>query len=188
MLPSHTVWIIWQKVATISLLTKHWAHHVTGEFWSFHSGYDTMNFTILPWSSGWTWRQQGNMLTEYKGLTVRDEVSHPYKATGEVIVLWSAEVYRWKYTIHFSHPCLWISLDTFCYQRPRRFLSRLVKVKLYLCFNWAPRHGGVLGVWRYSSTDSLTSALQVGSDWENSRQDTADTFSITVDKIRPLAM
>jgi hypothetical protein len=123
MLPSHTVWIIWQKVATISLLTKHWPSHVTGEVWSFHSGYDTMNFIILPWSLRWTWRQHGNILTESKGLTVRGEVSHPYKATGEFIVLWSAEVYRWKYTIHFSHTCLWISLDTFCYPRPRRFLS-----------------------------------------------------------------
>jgi hypothetical protein len=27
-----------------------------------------------------------------------------------------------------------------------------VKVKLSLCFNWAPRHEGVLGEWRYSST------------------------------------
>jgi hypothetical protein len=39
-----------------------------------------------------------------------------------------------------------------------------VKVKLSLCFNWAPRHGGVLGKWRYSSTNSLTSALG-GGDW-----------------------
>jgi hypothetical protein len=30
---------------------------------------------------------------------------------------------------------------------------------LSLCFNWAPRHEGVLGEWRYSSTHSLTSAL-----------------------------
>jgi hypothetical protein len=29
-----------------------------------------------------------------------------------------------------------------------------VKLKLSLCFNWAPRHGGVLGEWRYSSTHS----------------------------------
>jgi hypothetical protein len=29
-----------------------------------------------------------------------------------------------------------------------------VKVKLSLCFNWAPRHEGVLGKWRYSSTHS----------------------------------
>jgi hypothetical protein len=26
------------------------------------------------------------------------------------------------------------------------------RVKLSLCFNWAPRHEGVLGKWRYSST------------------------------------
>jgi hypothetical protein len=32
-------------------------------------------------------------------------------------------------------------------------------VKLSLCFSWAPRHEGVLGEWRYSSSHSLTSAL-----------------------------
>jgi hypothetical protein len=36
------------------------------------------------------------------------------------------------------------------------------KVKLSLCFNWAPRHEGVLGEWRYISTHSLTSALDGG--------------------------
>jgi hypothetical protein len=36
------------------------------------------------------------------------------------------------------------------------------KVKLSLYFNWAPRHEGVLGVWIYSSTHSLTSALDGG--------------------------
>jgi hypothetical protein len=29
-----------------------------------------------------------------------------------------------------------------------------------LCLNWAPRHEGVLGEWRYSSTHSSTSALR----------------------------
>jgi hypothetical protein len=43
-----------------------------------------------------------------------------------------------------------------------------VKVKLSLCFNWAPRHEGVLGEWRYSSTHSLTSALD-GGEWSASR-------------------
>jgi hypothetical protein len=33
-----------------------------------------------------------------------------------------------------------------------------------LCFNWAPRHEGVLGEWRYSSTHSLTWALD-GGEW-----------------------
>jgi hypothetical protein len=41
-------------------------------------------------------------------------------------------------------------------------------VKLSLCFNWAPRHGGVLGEWKYSSTHSLTSALD-GGEWSASR-------------------
>jgi hypothetical protein len=43
-----------------------------------------------------------------------------------------------------------------------------VKVKLSLCFNWAPRHEGVLGEWRYSTTHSLTSALD-GGEWSASR-------------------
>jgi hypothetical protein len=45
-----------------------------------------------------------------------------------------------------------------------------VKVKFSLCFlfNWAPRHEGILGEWRYSSTHSLTSALD-GGEWSASR-------------------
>jgi hypothetical protein len=43
-----------------------------------------------------------------------------------------------------------------------------VKVKLSLCFNRAPRHEDVLGEWRYSSTHSLTSALD-GREWSASR-------------------
>jgi hypothetical protein len=41
----------------------------------------------------------------------------------------------------------------------------IMKTKLSLClsFNWAPRHEGVLEEWRYSSTHSLTSALDGGS-------------------------
>jgi hypothetical protein len=46
-----------------------------------------------------------------------------------------------------------------CYTDPD-----LVKVKLSLCFNWAPLHEDVLGEWRYSSTHSLTSALD-GGEW-----------------------
>jgi hypothetical protein len=43
-----------------------------------------------------------------------------------------------------------------------------VKVNLSLCFNWAPRHEGVLEEWRYSSTHTLTSAVD-GGDWSASR-------------------
>jgi hypothetical protein len=39
--------------------------------------------------------------------------------------------------------------------------------KLSLCFNWTPRHEGVLGEWRYSATHSLISALD-GSEWSAS--------------------
>jgi hypothetical protein len=42
-----------------------------------------------------------------------------------------------------------------------------VKVKLSLWFNWAPSHEGVLGERRYSSTHSLTSALD-GDEWSAS--------------------
>jgi hypothetical protein len=46
----------------------------------------------------------------------------------------------------------------------RRLMTNCVegKVKLSLCFNWAPRHEGVLGDWRYSATHSLTPALDGG--------------------------
>jgi hypothetical protein len=40
--------------------------------------------------------------------------------------------------------------------------------KLSLCFNWTPRHEGLLGEWRYSSTHSMTSALE-GGEWSASR-------------------
>jgi hypothetical protein len=47
-------------------------------------------------------------------------------------------------------------------------VSVKVKVKLSPCFNWAPRHEGVVGEWRYNSTHSLTSALD-GGEWSGSR-------------------
>jgi hypothetical protein len=34
------------------------------------------------------------------------------------------------------------------------------KVKLSLCFNWTPRHEGVLGEWRYSSMHSFILTLE----------------------------
>jgi hypothetical protein len=37
-----------------------------------------------------------------------------------------------------------------------------------LCFNEEPRHEGVLGEWTYSSTHSVTSALD-GGEWSASR-------------------
>jgi hypothetical protein len=43
-----------------------------------------------------------------------------------------------------------------------------IKEKLSSCFNWAPRHEGVLGEWMYSSTHSLSSALDAG-EWSASR-------------------
>jgi len=43
-----------------------------------------------------------------------------------------------------------------------------VKVNLSLCFNWTPRQEGVMGEWKYSSMNSLTSALDWG-EWSTSR-------------------
>jgi hypothetical protein len=45
-------------------------------------------------------------------------------------------------------------------------MHEVVPVLLFL--NWEPRHEGVLGEWRYSSTHSLTSALD-GGEWLASR-------------------
>jgi hypothetical protein len=46
----------------------------------------------------------------------------------------------------------------------KMFWSVKLKVKFSMFFNWAPRHEGVLGEWRYSSIYSLTSALD-GGEW-----------------------
>jgi hypothetical protein len=43
-----------------------------------------------------------------------------------------------------------------------------VKVVPVLFLNWASRHEGVLGEWKYSSTHLLTSALD-GGEWSASR-------------------
>jgi hypothetical protein len=45
-----------------------------------------------------------------------------------------------------------------------------LKVKLSLCFNWAPPlHEGVLKEWRYCSTHLLTSSVPDGGEWSASR-------------------
>jgi hypothetical protein len=48
--------------------------------------------------------------------------------------------------------------------------TRWGKGNLFPClfFNWTPRHEGALGKWKYSSTHSLTSALE-GGEWSASR-------------------
>jgi hypothetical protein len=46
-------------------------------------------------------------------------------------------------------------------------ISRRIKVKS-LCFNWATCHECILREWKYSSTHSLTSALD-GGEWSASR-------------------
>jgi hypothetical protein len=43
-------------------------------------------------------------------------------------------------------------------------LKKDIQTNLSLCFNWAPRYEYVLGEWRYSSTHSLTWALD-GGEW-----------------------
>jgi len=42
------------------------------------------------------------------------------------------------------------------------------KGKVFPVLNWAPRHEVVLGEWKYSSTNSLASALD-GGEWSVSR-------------------
>jgi hypothetical protein len=79
--------------------------------------------------------------------------------------------YRKKADIHTcpdrdSNPVFERSNTKHTWDRP--FLYIKIKVKLSLCFNWAPRHEGVLGEWWYSSTHSLTSALD-GGEWSASR-------------------
>jgi hypothetical protein len=55
-----------------------------------------------------------------------------------------------------------------CSQTPSVYVKGKSKVVPVLFFNWASRHEGVLGEWRYSSTHSLTSALDWG-EWSASR-------------------
>jgi hypothetical protein len=43
-----------------------------------------------------------------------------------------------------------------------------IYIYIYISFNSVPRHEGVLGKWRYSSTHSLISALD-GREWSASR-------------------
>jgi len=49
-----------------------------------------------------------------------------------------------------------------------------MKVKLFLCFNWASRQEGILGEWRYSSTHSSISALD--GEWLTSRPSRFTSF------------
>jgi hypothetical protein len=50
----------------------------------------------------------------------------------------------------------------------RKVCMHILYFRTSQCFNWAPRHEGVLGEWKYSSTHSLTSALD-GGEWSASR-------------------
>jgi hypothetical protein len=94
---------------------------------------------------------------------------------------WAPKSCKWKcpqYRIRRSHAqkvksdklLLWHRIGKVQQNPPvwQETFSKL-KVKLSLCFfNWAPRHEGVLGEWRYSSTHSLPSALD-GGEWSVSR-------------------
>jgi hypothetical protein len=70
----------------------------------------------------------------------------------------------------FSHCWLVWLFGTCCACSSHPVQMQKVKVKMSLCFNWAPRHEGVLAEWRYSSTHSLTSALDRG-EWSASCPD-----------------
>jgi hypothetical protein len=76
--------------------------------------------------------------------------------------------------LNFTYPLRCLRLPPVEYHclRPLGYWDRQ-NIKLYtilnnMCFNWAPRHEGVLGEWRYSFTHSLTSALD-GGEWSASR-------------------
>jgi hypothetical protein len=71
--------------------------------------------------------------------------------------------YSWKSNVHFN----WIMCSPI-YFKIRLMMMSQIKVRLSLCFNWAPCQWGVLGKWRYSATHSLTSALD-GGEWSASR-------------------
>jgi hypothetical protein len=76
--------------------------------------------------------------------------------------------------LHFSVLCCvvlsymgtWLEMDWYTIQGT--LTSKSKKVQLSLWFNWTPRRESVLGEWRYSSTHSLTSALD-GGEWSASR-------------------
>jgi hypothetical protein len=61
----------------------------------------------------------------------------------------------------------WLALTSSTAVSQTNLETNEAKVKLSLCFNWTPRHEDVLGEWRYTSTHSLTSALD-GGEWSAS--------------------
>jgi hypothetical protein len=69
----------------------------------------------------------------------------------------------WIIKTFWENQCNWLSEM----QDMLMYLS-LVLVPPLCFFNWALRHEGLLGEWMYSSTHSLTSALD-GGEWSASR-------------------
>jgi hypothetical protein len=57
---------------------------------------------------------------------------------------WCEKIYNESVTVDIADTSTAEPVDT----------DSTVRVKLSLCFNWAPRHEGVIGEWRYSSTHS----------------------------------
>jgi hypothetical protein len=55
-----------------------------------------------------------------------------------------------------------VKYNSRCYSKTK--ILSTIKGKVVAVLNWASRHEGVLGEWRYSSTHSLTSALDRG-EW-----------------------
>jgi hypothetical protein len=74
-----------------------------------------------------------------------------------------------NFWIHPRMYSLFLIDDRLCpNSKIKKCIPDLGKVKSLCSFNWAPRHEGVLGEWMYSSTHSLTSALD-GGEWSASR-------------------
>jgi hypothetical protein len=77
--------------------------------------------------------------------------------------------HEWKWTNFFlfrssPEPSASIANRTLCPWEEKLSESRCP----HFFLNWAPRHEGVLGEWRYSCTHSLTSTLD-GGEWSVSR-------------------
>jgi hypothetical protein len=95
------------------------------------------------------------------GILQRYTASQPRRRRNETSRPWKPQ------NSHWAVFCFLESKEHSCV---RKMVNSEWKVKLSLCFfyNITPRHEGVLGEWRYSSTHSLISALD-GGEWSASR-------------------
>jgi hypothetical protein len=94
-----------------------------------------------------------------------------YLLISESISVYSFFVQQYKIVLHFNRVSLLYDSpeDRVITVKTSLFASWHCNVKVVpVFFKWAQLHEGVLGEWRYSSTHSLTSALD-GGEWSASR-------------------